>query len=61
MALTANDAHLESYAQVENVHGNPTRFFSGKVAVMKDMKPQSKSPVNVGRSLRTTQVSTNSN
>jgi hypothetical protein len=44
IALTAYDQHLESYSQVNNVMGNPTRFFSGKVVVTKDVK-ESTSPV----------------
>merc|ERR1711871_1913767 len=38
IALTAVDPHLDSFAKVTNVSGNPTRFFSGKVAVTKDLR-----------------------
>jgi hypothetical protein len=41
IALTAFDPHLDSYAQVTQTNGNPTRFFNGKVSVTKDLRATS--------------------
>ena len=37
IALTADDKHLEQYANMIVQEGKPARFFSGKVSMQKDI------------------------